>query len=325
RARRESAGPGRSRWLPRLELEHDNLRGALEWTLHDAPADALALAGALGWFWEARGWLAEGRSWLKLALAGAPGGNHRHLARAMLAEGRLATRPVDTPPALGAHNGALQIYESQGDARGTARALFSLVNVNINMGEYALATELGERCLGLYREASDVGGTMAILGPLAQVAVITGDLVRGEEMVEEMNQLAEASGSGLGRALAGCILGYIALANHDNGGGEYLFRHALALFTDLNESWGINYGLEGLAAAAADRGDAQRALRLAAAADAKRAELGSPIMSRFWRVEQERWLRHARESLGPVRADRAWRAGCELDLIDAVNEALDRA
>ncbi len=48
-------------WSERLELDHDDLRVALDWlTAHDQDG-ALALAGALGWFWLSHGHLAEGR------------------------------------------------------------------------------------------------------------------------------------------------------------------------------------------------------------------------------------------------------------------------
>ncbi len=58
-------------WLDRLQLEHDNLRAALEWRLasdHRGP-DALELAAALHWFWLKRAYLAEGQHSLERALA----------------------------------------------------------------------------------------------------------------------------------------------------------------------------------------------------------------------------------------------------------------
>ncbi len=63
-------------WLDRLEIEHDNLRAALSWTL-DPAADAgvtgrsavgLRLVSALAWFWYGHSHVAEGRRWLELAI-----------------------------------------------------------------------------------------------------------------------------------------------------------------------------------------------------------------------------------------------------------------
>jgi predicted ATPase len=62
-------GPEDARWLNRLELEHDNMRGALSWSLEwGEPELALRLAGALGWFWRGRGFYGEGRRWVEEVL-----------------------------------------------------------------------------------------------------------------------------------------------------------------------------------------------------------------------------------------------------------------
>jgi predicted ATPase len=57
-------------WLDRLEVEHDNLRAALDWShgqLDDASLE-LRLAAALGRFWHWRGFTAEGLGRLRAAL-----------------------------------------------------------------------------------------------------------------------------------------------------------------------------------------------------------------------------------------------------------------
>src|SRR5262249_2492992 len=84
-------GPDPRPWLQRLEAEHDNLRGALEWGLSGAPGaagdasgreTALRLGGALAWFWWWRCNLDEGRRWLSRALAG-PGDDAAARMRAL--------------------------------------------------------------------------------------------------------------------------------------------------------------------------------------------------------------------------------------------------
>jgi DNA-binding CsgD family transcriptional regulator/tetratricopeptide (TPR) repeat protein len=57
-------------WLARLDLEHDNLRGALEWAeITDAHEQFLRLVTALTLFWELRGHLGAGGRWFARALA----------------------------------------------------------------------------------------------------------------------------------------------------------------------------------------------------------------------------------------------------------------
>src|SRR4051794_25577696 len=63
-------GPEQVAWLNRLNVEHDNLRAALDWSLKESPrrADGLSLAMCLWWFWTKRGYFSEGRQRLERAL-----------------------------------------------------------------------------------------------------------------------------------------------------------------------------------------------------------------------------------------------------------------
>ncbi|MDP9371880.1 MAG: protein kinase, partial [Chloroflexota bacterium] len=64
RAEPALTGPEQGIWFDRLEIEHDNLRAALAWTLDRRAADVALRLGAAPWrFWSARGYLAEGRGW----------------------------------------------------------------------------------------------------------------------------------------------------------------------------------------------------------------------------------------------------------------------
>jgi non-specific serine/threonine protein kinase len=67
----ELSGAREGVWLEKLELEHDNLRAALEWSLEcdDGAELGLRLSGALGGFWHVCGYLSEGRRWLDRELA----------------------------------------------------------------------------------------------------------------------------------------------------------------------------------------------------------------------------------------------------------------
>ena len=66
----ELQGPEEATWLERLEIDHDNMRAALSWTLQWEEAElGMRLAGALWRFWDMRGYYGEGRRWLEEALA----------------------------------------------------------------------------------------------------------------------------------------------------------------------------------------------------------------------------------------------------------------
>jgi len=63
-------GLAQRRQWERVEIEYDNLRAALGWSLGGGDAEmGVRLATALGNFWNRRGYLSEGREWLASALA----------------------------------------------------------------------------------------------------------------------------------------------------------------------------------------------------------------------------------------------------------------
>ena len=64
RSRRRQSG-----WT-RLEMQHDNLRAALRWSLadDDSGQTSLRFVGSLAPFWRTRGYFSEGRAWIAEAL-----------------------------------------------------------------------------------------------------------------------------------------------------------------------------------------------------------------------------------------------------------------
>lgn len=61
----EMRGPSQVEWADRLESEHNNFRGALEWAVSTRNTEsALRLLRALGWPWEVRGHYSDAHCWL---------------------------------------------------------------------------------------------------------------------------------------------------------------------------------------------------------------------------------------------------------------------
>jgi hypothetical protein len=62
-------GPEQMQWFDRFEVEHDNLRAALEWSLGKGRVEkGLRLGAALTFFWERGGYWLEGRERLESLL-----------------------------------------------------------------------------------------------------------------------------------------------------------------------------------------------------------------------------------------------------------------
>lgn len=143
-------GPAQIAWFNRLDLEHANLRVALEHFVAtgDAPG-ALRMAGALHWFWFARGHLTEGRTWIEQALAlaeGSPLGDdperRRQIARAHCTAGQLAAFQGRLAAARSHLDTAIALCRSMDD-RATLRllhnALMFLVVTAVWQGDFPAA------------------------------------------------------------------------------------------------------------------------------------------------------------------------------------------
>ncbi len=55
-------------WLEKLEIEHENFRAALSWSLKNNGEIAARIAAALRYFWLNHSHLSEGLSWSQAAL-----------------------------------------------------------------------------------------------------------------------------------------------------------------------------------------------------------------------------------------------------------------
>src|SRR5579859_7707741 len=131
--------------LGSLELEHDNLRSALSWSLIRRPADtasaevALRLGGALARFWSVRGFIAEGCAWLERALSVAdryssPSPSAAR-AKVLLGLGWLAAARGDFDRAQAHDELSLELYRKLGDRRGMAGPLLAMAHLAAYRGD----------------------------------------------------------------------------------------------------------------------------------------------------------------------------------------------
>ncbi|HEV8470743.1 MAG TPA: adenylate/guanylate cyclase domain-containing protein, partial [Candidatus Limnocylindria bacterium] len=116
------------RWLDLLEVEHDNLRAALESSIADGRGeDACRLVFALWRFWQVRGHLAEGAHWCERVLA-LPTKTTPPLVlmRALEASAGIAYWRGDIPTATDGYTKAAEIAREQGDDAEQANAEYNL-------------------------------------------------------------------------------------------------------------------------------------------------------------------------------------------------------
>jgi len=201
----ELQGVDQAEWLERIEVEHDNLRTALDWSLIDAePHRGLRLCGALHRFWLLRGHFSEGREWCA-----------RFLER---------TEPEE--------------YLSE-----RAKTLNVAGVLARRQGDYLAARRSLEESLSIQRRLSDEKQVAVSLNLLGDVAMEQGDLSSAQALFEESLRISQELGERRGIARSLHHLGVTACGKCDLESGQALFKRSLAIAQELADQSAIEHVL----------------------------------------------------------------------------------
>jgi non-specific serine/threonine protein kinase len=319
----ELLGARQAYWLPRLEEEHDNLRGALRWSIDREEIEtAQRLAGALTQFWYTRGYLSEGLQWLRDALTIDGESPSLSRAKALYGAGALAWRQADYGSAQSLGEEGLTIFRRLQEPRGTARVLNLLGTVATQQSDYERAEPLFEESSVLQREMGNQPGLAVVLGNLGEIARARGDHQRAATLYEECLALARSAGNQL---LIGNVLANLGLVAHYQG--DYcragtLFRRSLDVQREAGDRYGVAYMLGFLGGVAGAEGQTVRSARLFGAGEAVFAGLGTHIESTD-RDLYDRDLAAARAQLDEQVWQHAWAEGQAMSLEQAISYALE--
>ncbi len=271
----ELQGPDESMWLDRLDLEHDNLRAALEWsTRHEESDEALRLAGALGWFWFIRGYWSEGREWLERALARSRGDATAARAKALYRAGFLAWRLGDYGQAVALSEESLTLCKKGGDDWGSAFSLQTLGAVARYQGEYARAEVLHEESLRIFRGLREKWGIAFALSFLGLVAYRQGSYERATGLYDESLSLFRGLRQQWGTAIALHNLGIAQCCQGNYARAIALHEESLTYFRAIGDKLNTGQALYALGTAAWQQGDCARATALHEEGLALSRELG---------------------------------------------------
>ncbi|HEX5809103.1 MAG TPA: hypothetical protein VFY25_10595, partial [Anaerolineales bacterium] len=223
-------------WLDQMELEHDNLRSALEWATSNHPRQALQLAYVAGSFWVARDYNHEARKWCQMAL-----------------EGSKSIPGLD-------------------DER--AKVYGMLAWSSIAIGDHKTGREAAEAGVALARVVGDMPTLGRLLSVIALACTFLGDFAAGEEAIAEaetltrqMGYLAELSLMLTTRAQ----MTYFAYG--DVVRAKAYLDEAISISRHARLQWATTMSVFGMARIAGNTGDlvTARASFLQSAGDARKA------------------------------------------------------
>jgi predicted ATPase len=352
---------GDLRDLDRFEVEHDNIRAALEWLTLTGDAEwGQRLGTAVFRFWERREYLVEGRNRMSKVLD-LPGATPQTRSRAIFAAGVLAGAQGDSVWAAKFMEESLEIARGLGSKRDVAISLNALGVTLRNKGDASSARSRLEECIAIWKELGDPVAVARSLSNLAGAVKMLGDYELARDMYEESRSIFRELGDHAGAAwmldyqgdlardqghmdvartlyqeslslfrelgdrwgIAGCLadLGNLSRDEQDFEAARLMYTESILTFQALEHKRGIARLLECFACSSAALSKPKRALRLAGAAAALRRTLGTPLPAEE-QAKLECGLERARQSMENSAASAAWLEGWAMPMEKAIQFAI---
>lgn len=232
-----------------MEIEHENLRAALECCRRQEHRGMpyLRLAGAAWRFWQLRGHLSEGRSFLEDSLGRTARSRGAERADALRGAGVLALRQGDVAAARNLLEESLALWRELKDDRGLASSLNDLGLLAYEVGDSELALHLYEESLAIWRMLSDGKNIALLLNNLSLAHTSLDNDVPARAFGEEALELSRAGGYRHIMGLSLGTLGLLAVSKKEWLVARAYFEECLQVFREESDRFGIAANLQNLA------------------------------------------------------------------------------
>lgn len=310
---------GYEHWSRLFELNLENLRTALEWSLNGGDvALGVRLAGALCLFWYGNGYHVEGRRWTEALLERLDDAPPTYRPKFLVCAGHMAFL-YDLDAAKPLFQRALDISRETGNQPQSAWAL-ALLGYTM-LAEPQTATPLVEEGLALFRDLGHQPGMAQALNILGEIARFNGDDDRAKHAYEECLVVAQQTGERRRIVFLLNNLAFIAMHEGDVTRVRTLGRQGLRLARDMGNRLEMAKTLPILAWAMGMTGQPRRAIRLLGASEHALERMGA-----FHQLNDQRevdaMIAAVRAQLDEATFHAAWMEGRALRLEHAVAQAL---
>lgn len=210
--------PDDTEWLDRMEVEHDNLRAALEWSSSNHPGKAFDLITMLGNFWVGRDYNTEARRWSRMIL---------------------------------------EETKSLPDMDGERAKVYAILGwSSIGIGDHKTGREAAEAGIASVRKVNDVVGLGRLLGLLSLACVFQGDFKAAESALMEAEAIARRTGLAEHLATVLTTRAQLAFAGYgDLARAKAYLDEAFSVSASIPNEWPTAMSLFGTARVAGVMGD----------------------------------------------------------------------
>jgi predicted ATPase/DNA-binding CsgD family transcriptional regulator len=302
-------------WFRHLEIEHENIRTVLHWSLDDGDKTlGVRLAGALCLFWFACGYHAEGQQWTQQLLENFDTLSAPYLAKLLFTAGHTSLL-YDLEASHRYFERALHISRELGD---TVNIAWSLTFIGYTMmKEMEPALHHAEEGLSLFRQLNHRPGIAQALNIIGEIACFNGDDERAKPAYEECLEISRETGETRRIRFMYGNLAFIAQHEGDYERAKMLAEQGLQLALETDNKLDIANSLAGLAGVMGMTGQPERAARLLGAWEAALDHMGAAPQPADV-PEHERDIAHVRAQLEPAVFETAWGEGRAMSLDQAV-------
>jgi predicted ATPase/class 3 adenylate cyclase len=186
------------KWLDRMQLEHDNLRAALEWAVETSNIEkALLLVSGLEPFWWMRGHVTEGRAWIRRILGKIKPANRLERIRALEIARHLSVAQSDYESISSFSQEILNLIEAVEDQLELAEKVGLLAKTSLHWllpQDVDRLSKLCERTLTTAEGRSDTRACAEMLGMLGRAAFQQEDYPLAKERLEAAAELWDEVG-----------------------------------------------------------------------------------------------------------------------------------
>ena len=240
-AGRPLTGRGQKDWLERLDVEHNNIRAAIDWYRQEDPPAALRLAAAMSMFWSLHGHYTEGRQLLRQLLGLVPDQTTVRV-RALNGAAWLAIDQGDYPDADRLLSESTELSGRLNDKVGEGMAAAFLCRSMLSSGRVAEAAPYSRAAYAALTEADDRPGIAFALFYLALHAQFTGSLEAACDLHERCAAMCRELGFASLRARALQLLGITRLLRGDLMAARAALQEELPASVDLGDRFVIPIG-----------------------------------------------------------------------------------
>ena len=302
-------GSNQRHWVAVLELEHGNLRAAMEWFIENGQSESVTrLAGSIYAFWDVNGHYGEGRRWLTRALASPEGVAPAARVRALMGSATLAVMQGDLSAANALCSEVIDLSRAHSDYEGLSHALQFRGLAAIFAGDLDTADQL----IGESLQAARIAGQTWLEGWAfefqAAVQLARGSYDAAIRLAAHSAELSRPNGD---PECAAWALVTIAIAHIENGHLDLAtapLRESLTAFRQLGVSWGLSMAIFACAEIAALQTNLSSAAFLLGASEQLRLSARAGMLPSLQRSFHH-WRETCSQGLGPQTFIQEWSAG----------------